>query len=158
MAHFRQSRNIEASVIDRIKEILNEVGFTSNVEKTFTQAYEVSLPVIVVRVGETAHPAAEISTTATRRKVQVLIDIFASNDGQRLDFKDCLIEYLKEGITYYEYTTGNSKFQQKIKNGLLKVSIDGDNQVFPDIDKSTLEEHDRNRHLVVLSVSLGQIE
>jgi len=155
---YRQSRNIEASVIDRIQNILIEAGFTVGVEKTFTNAYKVELPVIVVRVGDTIHEFAELSTTNTKRTVLVLIDIFASSDGQRLDLKDCLISYLKSGIDYYEYSTGKGEFQTKTKNGRMSVFSILDKQVFPDVNKSTLDEHDKWRHLITLNLKRGTIE
>ena len=158
MSRYRQSRNFEASIFDRIQEILFITNFNVTVEKTFTNAYKVRVPVIVVRIGDTVHLPAEISTTSTLRKPQILIDIFASNDGQRLDLKDCLISYLKDGIDYYEYVIGNGTFQEKIKIGRIRVYDIKDTIVFQNIDKATLDEHDRCRHLITFTASLGQVE
>ena len=155
---YRVSRNIEASIIDKIKDILTACSFTANVEKTFARVYGLSLPTVCVRVGDTDYNRAELGDNATIRNVQVLIDIFSTSDGQRLDLKDCVVEGIKRGIEYYEYTIVDGVIQSKIRNGNLRVSALSDTLINIGVNKNELDVHDRYRHLISLNCDLGRVE
>ncbi len=160
MAIYRTSRNIEASIIDQITALLNTAGFNVAVEKTFARIYELAnnVPGVLVRVGTSAHPKVEIGEDSTMRTVQVLLDIFATGDGQRLDLKDCIIEGIRNGFKYYEYTTVGDSVDTKIQNGRLRVLTITDAPINFLADKNELDVHERHRHLITLSVSTGQVE
>jgi len=155
---YRTSRNLEASVIQYIEDQLVEDWTNVAVEKTFTNIDISSLPAICVRIGITEHTRAEIGETSTYRTANILIDIFAKNDGQKLDLKDWLIIKLKSGLPYYEYIINNGQIQDKTQNGRINVLNIDDVPVDFDIDKEKLDVMDRYRWLITLSVSLGRIE
>jgi len=158
MGIYRISRNIEASIIDYLKsEFITDWG-SNNVEKTFTRIYDIEVPSICIRVGNTNHTRAEIGENSTIRNVQVLIDIFASSDGQRLDIKDWLIDKIKSGFVYYDYVINNGVVQTKTADGRLRVTNIEDTTINFDTDKNELDIHDRYRHLITLTISLGRIE
>lgn len=158
MGVYRPSRNIEASIIQYIEAEL--VGDWSNVsvEKSFARIYEIELDSICVRCGVTAHEKAEIGADSTTRTPQVLIDIFAHEDGIRLDLKDWLIEKLKGGMPYYIYTIVGGEIQSKVQDGRITVLSIDDIPVNFDADRDTLDVHDRHRHALTLGISLGKIE
>jgi len=159
MSVYRYSRNIEASIIDGITAILVANSWTNvTVEKTFSRVYNQTPPIACVRVGDTTHLWAEIGNTNTRREVQVLIDLFCTSDGQRLDLKDCLIANLKDGFVYYDYVITNGVVDTKTANGRIRVKEIRDIPVDFNIDKDELEPQDRYRHLITLIISLGKIE
>jgi len=155
---YRTSRNLEASVIQYIEDQLAGDWTNVAVEKTFANVNSSNLPAICVRVGVTDHTKAEIGETSTYRTTNVLLDIFATSDGIRLDLKDYLIEKLKSGLPYYEYTIINGQIQSKTQNGRINVLNIDDVPVDFDVDKNELSVEDRFRHLITLSVSLGRIE
>lgn len=158
---YRISRNIEASLVDYINDSLDSTGSgwsNVNVEKTFARAYDITLPTICVRVGTTNHERAEIGTTSTVRTPVVLVDVFASSDGQRLDLKDWLIGIFRDGLPYYEYVISGGTVQSKTQNGRIRVLNIDDNPIDFDVPKNDLDVHDRYRHNLVLSVSLGRTE
>jgi len=156
---YRVSRNIEASIIDFIKDqLIIDDWKNVNVEKSFARIYEIELDSICVRCGVTAHEKAEIGADSTTRTPQVLIDIFAHEDGLRLDLKDWLIEKLRNGIFYFEYTIVNGKIQAKVQNGRIRILTFDDTPVDFGEDKATSDIHDRHRHALTLSVSLGRVE
>jgi len=111
-----------------------------------------------VRCGVTNHVKAEVGGDATIRTAQVLIDIFASDDGQRLDIKDYIIRKVKGGLPYYEYTIVNGQLQSKTQNGRIRVLSIDDTPLEFDVDKDKLDIRDRYRHLLTLSISLGRVE
>jgi len=158
---YRTSRNFEASVIDFINEKLDATGSgwsNIRVEKSFSYVYDGALPCICVRVGTTEHTRAEIGGTSTYRTANILIDIFATSDGIRLDLKDWLIANIRAGVIYYNYTIVNGATDSKVEDGRINILNIDDVPIDFDMDKDKLDVADRYRHLITLSVSLGQIE
>ena len=101
---------------------------------------------------------AEIGSDSTFRNPTVLIDIFATSDGNRLDLKDFLVDVLKTGMPYYEYTITNGQISNKTQNGRIQVISIEDTIVNLNVDKNSLDVHDRFRHLITLTISLGKVE
>jgi len=155
---YRQSRNIEASLIDYLTTELSASWTGISIEKSFSRIYDISLPSVCIRVGDTSHTKAEVGSEATTRTVQVFIDIFASSDGQRLDIKDFIIEKIKGGCIYYDYIISGGSVQSKTSNGRIRVIDIDDSGVNFDTDKDKLDSHDRYRSLITLSISLGRVE
>ena len=155
---YRISRNIEASLIQYIETQLAGDWSNVTVEKSFARTYDLNLPVVCIRCGITDHVKVAIGDDSTIRTVDVMVDIFATSDGQKLDIKDFLIERLKGGFPYYEYTITNGEIQDKTQNGRIRILDMGDNSVNFDSDKDDLHVHDRYRHILTLSVSLGKVE
>lgn len=163
MAIYRPSRNIESSIIQYIEEQLTLGGWSDvHVEKNFARVFGLPLPSICVRAGVTVHEKVELGSDATTRNPQVLIDIFATSDGQKLDIKDFLVEKLKGGCVYYLYTTKKdgreTVIDTKTANGRIRVLDIDDTPIDFDVDKEKLEVHNRYRHLLTLSISLGKVE
>jgi len=156
---YRPSRNIEASTIQKVTDILTSESWNNvSVEKTFSRVYNKELPIVCVRIEDTIHNFVEIGSHSTQRTALVLLDIFADNDGQRLDLKDALLSNLKTGWTYYEYVISEGKIISKIAKGKLSVTEIHDTPLNFNVDKSNLAKHDRYRHLISLNVKLSQVE
>ncbi len=155
---YRISRNLEASIIDFLREQLEMQWTGVKVCKTFARIYDIELPSICIRVGTTTHEKVELGGDATIRTPNILIDIFATSDGQRLDIKDFLIEKLKSGLPYYDYIISNGTVTSKTANGRIRVLDIDDTPIDFDVDKNSLDTHDRFRHLLTLSISLGRVE
>lgn len=159
MGAYRQSRNIEASLIQYIEEELASALFTNvNVEKSFARVYELDLPIILVQSSDTDHKKVGIGSNATWRETAIFLDLYALNDGNRLDLKDFLVSVLKNGCPYYEYTIINGTIQSKTQNGRISISNIADNIVNLGVDKNELDVHDRYRHQLILEVSIGKVE
>ena len=158
MGQYRISRNLEASIIDYLATEVSGKWANVHVEKSFARIYDIELPSICVRVGTTAHDKAEIGGNTTIRTPQILIDIFATSDGQRLDIKDFVVEKIKAGMPYYDYTITNGEVTDKTENGRIRILDIDDTPIDFDVDKDELEVHDRFRHLLTLSISLGRVE
>ena len=155
---YRISRNLEASIIDYVRTEITGAWSNIHVEKTFARIYDIELPSVCVRVGTTTHEKVELGGDSTVRTPNILIDIFATSDGQRLDIKDFLIEKLKAGLPYYDYIISNGKTTSKTENGRIRVLNIDDTPIDFDVDKNSLDTHDRFRHLLTLSISLGRVE
>jgi hypothetical protein len=158
MSSYRYTRNIEASVIDKLTTDFNADWTGVNVEKTFARIYSIDMPSICVRVGPTSHEFVEIGDNNTWRKPQLLIDIFATSDGQKLDLTDYIVEKIKNGFVYYDYVINNGVVQTKTQNGRIRVISIEVTHINFDEDKATLDEHDRYRALITCEISLGRVE
>ena len=82
----------------------------------------------------------------------------ATNDGQRLDLVDFILDELKSGFPYYQYETGPNTIDSKIQDGRCTIKNMDDRPVNFNTDKSSLELPDRYRHLISLTISTGKIE
>lgn len=162
---YRISRNIEASIMNFLEDEFSTAGWNNiAIEKTFSRVKGIQMNentgtgIVCVRVGLTEHDKIQIGDNATQRFPQVFLDIFAINDGQRLDIKDFLVEKLRGGLPYYEYVIVNGEIDTKTQNGRIRVMEILDTPINFDEDKSRLDIHDRYRHLLTLTVSLGRVE
>jgi len=155
---YRTSRNLEASIIDYLQTNFTADWSGINVEKTFARVYEISLPTICIRSNVTSHDKAEIGGDSTIRTVQVLIDIFASSDGQKLDLTDYIVDKIKSGCVFYNYVIASGTIQSKTANGRIRVTAIDVTPIDFNTDKDKLDVHDRYRTLITLSISLGRVE
>ena len=162
---YRQTRNCESSTIERIQAILTANSYTNvSVEKVFARVYDIPLDskegnaVICVRVSDTTHSHVEAGSHLTSRHPLIIIDVFATNDGQKLDLKDLLITNLKSGYTYNEFVIVNGIVDSRTANGRIEITEFDDTPVSLDIDKSILDIHDRYRHRITLHARLSALE
>lgn len=157
MARYRESRNIEASLIEYIETQINASWDNINTINQFERAYDIELPVVAVRLEDTDWNPAEIGSNNKYTNETILIDIFASNDGQRMDLKDFIIDAIKDGCKYYQYTISNGEVTEKTELGRLRVLDLEDTPINFSTQKSELAVHDRYRHLINLTVSTGKV-
>jgi len=158
MGHYRYSRNIEASFIDFLKPLLQTDWGFNRVEKTFAEIYKIEIPSVCIRVRDAIHSKVQIGDNSTIREVPVLISIFATDDGLKLDLKDYLIEKLKKGLKYYDYEIENGVVKNKTENGRIRILSIGETPIDYDTNKEALDPHDRFRYLLTLTISLGRVE
>jgi len=161
---YRVSRNIEASLIAYIKLRFTEERWNNiEVVKSFAEVEDLfnknsSTAVIAVRASDTNRKTIEIGSNSVTRAELVLIDVFATSDGQRLDLVDFLGDELKYGCPYFEYQTEKSEITSRIQNGRIRINNIEDKPVNFGTDKSALDVQDRYRHLISITVSLGKVE
>jgi len=158
MGHYRYSRNIEASFIDFLKPLLQTDWGFDRVEKGFAEIYKIEIPSICIRARDATHSKVQIGDDSTVREVSVLIDIFGTDDGLKLDLKDYLIEKLKKGLDYYEYEIEKGQVKNKVQNGRIRVLTIGETPIDFNTNKEGIDPHDRFRYLLTLTISLGKVE
>lgn len=160
MGQYRTSRNLEASIIDYLEAELQAEWSNINVTKVWSKIVKgkISLPAVLIRCGTTGHNRVEAGGSSTWREPLIMIDIFATDDGQRLDIKDFIIEKMKGGCTYYNYEIENGQVKTKTANGRIRVQNIDDDPINFEVDKDNLAVHDRFRHLLTLTVATGKVE
>lgn len=161
---YRISRNLEASFIEFLETTLEDSPYSwtdLNVIKGFSKAYELPTPTIAVRAENTIYNKVEVGSNSFTRTVQIFIDIFGSDMGNTLDLKDSIIESLKDGLVYNEYTiskSGRTATSSATPNGRIRIEKLSDTPVNFNVDKEKLDTHDKFRWLITLSVSIGRVE
>lgn len=165
MGFYRVTRNLEASLIKFLEEqFVNENWTGITVEKSFLRAYTLAMKmdtmeaVLCIRASKTDRKRIEVGSDDLLRSQLILIDIFATNDGQREDLVDFIITILKGGFPYLEIQTEKSVSTSEIENGRVTILNIDDEPVNFSTDKSALDLPDRYRHLISITVSTGKVE
>jgi hypothetical protein len=155
---YRISRNIEASLIDFIKEELTTDGWIDiRVEKSFSEVYTGTLPCICINVLEINPTKLEIGSKTNLKYFTVNIRIFATSDGQRLDLSDWLLDELEDDVDYYSYTVTNGVVVEKVLIGKIVITRWFDNRKEL-INTEILEKEDRYRHLLSFECIVAESE
>ena len=155
----RISRNLEGSIVQFIEaQLILDAWKNITVYKGFARAYKTATPIITVRASDSDHPQFEIGSTATVRETLIFIDVFGSNEENRLDLKDWLVEILKNGVTYYAYTLTAGEVTSKVKEGKIRIITMKDSPINFNTAKNELATQDKYRWLVTLTVETGKIE
>ena len=145
---YRISRNIEASLIDRITADLVTDGWSGiYVEKTASEIYKGYFPAILVNIQEIRPEKLEIGSKINLKYFTVYIRIFATSDGQRIDLSDWLFDKLLDDTNYYTYTITNGLVSSKVLVGKIVITgwLDNRKEL---TNTENLEEEDRYRHLL----------
>lgn len=161
MGQYRINRNITASVIQYIEDQLVADGWSGiTVLKGLARAYDTEPPIITVRCSDSDHNHVEIGDNSTTRETIVFIDIFGADSGMGLveDLKDWLIEILRNGCTYYQYTITAGAISEKISAGKITFLTLNDSPVDLNLDRATMHKIDRWRWLITARAETGLIE
>ena len=153
MAYFRETRNVELSGIEHLTTQINANWSGVNVVKSFQDTTGATLPVVCIRLLDTTSITREIGSTSLNHTYNIIIDIFAKSDGQRLDLADFLTNTIKDGWVYYEYAhvPGHPDQLSTTENGRVHfVSILENRRI--DFAE-TVADQDKYRHIISFLVS-----
>lgn len=145
---FSKTRNAELSIIQHIEERINASWTGVSVVKSFVNAYEKKVPVISVELLSEDNFRSEIGNSDFRQRFNFIISIFANSDGQRLDLADFILNSIKDGCKYYEYSkeSGNNNQLVKTENGRMTLVRVNTNR--HDYYDDTMSEQDKYRHSI----------
>ncbi len=157
MAIYRTSRNVEASIVDRITADLVADGWTGiRTEKSFAEVYAGTLPCICVNVLEIRPEKLEIGSKTNLKYFTVSIRIFATSDGSRLDLSDWLLDKFEDDTNYYEYIITNGQVASKTLKGRIVITRWLDNRKEL-TNTEGLEKEDRYRHLLSFECLVAEV-
>jgi len=145
-SYFRKSRNIELSTVYYIRTQIDASWTNVTTVKSFKNAYDEDLPVVCVRLNDTLFNRKEIGATTLENRYGIIIDIFATSDGQRLDLADFIENEIKGSWTYYTHSQSG---------GTLTRTDDSTKVVLQEITQNSKveisdnpEKQDRFRHII----------
>jgi len=110
-----------------------------------------SLPCISVYVDSETAPRLEIGSNVRNDKQTMIIDIFATNEGERLDIARWVTNVINDGFRYYAFTPNASDptSPTKIAGRLVQIDFLTNNRVSLG---QTISEIDNHRHTIVINV------
>jgi hypothetical protein len=154
--YFSISREVELSTLKYLEDSLEAAWTGLSVTKSFTQAYKATLPVVAINLQEVYTDRRELGATTLENEYLIMINIFATSDGQRIDLADFIMNKLKDSWVFYTivhqsgasetltYTNSNKRIwvHQFVSNSKIDFG--------EDVDK-----YDRFRHLISINVKTG---
>jgi len=154
---YRERRNIEASLIDKLSERLATDSWSVRVEKAFARVYEGSLPCLLINVSNLSTIQKEIGTKTKLKEYEVSFRIFSKDDGNRLDLADWLTNELENDFDYIEHDIQNGSVGYNVKNGKINILKITDNRKELE-NTENLAKEDRYRHLIKIICRLSKSE
>jgi len=154
MSYFRTARNLEISTIKYLKDQIDEnwSGVTTII--SFTQAYSntIKLPVVCIRLMDQNTDRLEIGSTTWNHRYNIVIDVFAKSDPQRIDLTDFILETIKDSWVYntYSHASGTNAEIVATPDGRIMVTAIIENGRV-DIGE-TVESKDRFRQSLIFTV------
>lgn len=119
---FRTPRNVELSTAEYLDTNLASAWPGTTVLQTFAQVYAKSydVPIVCVRLSDVQSSRLEVGSDALDERFLIVIDIFAKDDGQRLDLAAYIKGLLQTGWVNYEHSRVSGD-----TTGALSKTVDG---------------------------------
>jgi hypothetical protein len=153
---YRLSRNLEASLIDYFRAALITDSWVGvQCEKSLKQS-EIKLPCILIYCSNTDTQKKEIGSGEYIKYPNIVIRIYGTNEGNREDLADWVLEKLEGTINYYTYTNGGETKSQ-VAGGISIIKIIRDTKELSSTDPEAIEFRDRYRHVLEVSCLVGEI-
>jgi len=156
-------RNLENSTKDFLDEEIFEENVTDYnnvlvpVRIGRKDSNDWSLPCISVYCESETSPARlYVGSNLRDRKFLLIFDIYATDEGERLDISSWLTKKIENGFRYYEYTqtVGDPENPTKTSNGLVNIdTIINNTRVKLGDNVDTIDAH---RHRISLNVWIGR--
>jgi len=146
-SYFRKTRNCELSTLEYLKQRIENSWSGVTIVKSFTQAYDATVPVVCIRLDETMTNKLEIGSTTYNHTYSIIVDIFAKSDGQRLDLSDFILNQINGTWTYsdYSHSSDNSSVVATPNGKMQMVAITENRKV--EVFENP-ESQDRFRHII----------
>lgn len=154
--YFGQLRNVELSTIYFLETQINADWTGISTIKAKKNGVAVDPPVVTVKVISVFPKLKEIGSRTLENTYNIVVDIYASSDGQKLD----LAQYIESKIildwTYYIHSqeSGNPGVLNRVSNG--KVSWQNFTQHTSLDFVDTVDKADRFRYVLAFNVRVSQ--
>lgn len=125
-SYFTETRNVELSTLEYLETQLGTDWTNVTLEKTFKRVYskDVSLPIVCVRLADTNNLRKEVGSTAFDNRHIIIVDLFTTSDGMRIDLADYIADKLKDGWDYkaYSHVSGDNSQITGVADGKIFVT------------------------------------
>jgi hypothetical protein len=153
-SYFRESRNVELSLLYYLTTCFTADWSGITTLKTFANVYakDIVIPIVCARLAQTTTSRQEIGADTLYNKYLCIIDIFASSDAQRLDLADYIKDKLKTGWIHYDHShaSGDNTTLVRTANGrdyIVDFINDSKVEIYGSVDNK-----DKCRHSISISV------
>ena len=120
--YFRQLRNVELSTIYYIDTQVTANWSNIPVLKSRPNFDAVDPPLITVKALSVIPNLREIGSRLMENTYNIMVDIYATSDGQKLDLAQFIEDILVQDWIYYLHsqTSGNPRQLDRVANGKIK--------------------------------------
>jgi len=150
VSYFRPTRNVELSTLYYLETCVASDWTGVTVVKKFTDAYKSALPVICANISNIYSDRKELGATTLLNDYTLSIDIFATSDGQRIDFADYITDKLKDNWDYYTHTQTSGTLSRSSSGKIYVWKYNTNYKV--DLGDEGVNVYDRFRHYIELSL------
>lgn len=150
-------RNLQASLNEHLTSQRDTENFTAidgstidiRVGSEFNDNWQ--LPCITAYFEEETLERLEIGSNLRDTRQLIIIDIFAQNEADRLDFAKWVTDTINDGWQYYEYSSNpsNPDSPNKTESGWVSVNFVTNNKV--NLGES-VDQFDAHRHRISIRV------
>ena len=146
--YYSEPRNVERSVFLHLQNEFNTKWTNINIVLSFKQAYKASVPVVCVREVNDDSTRLEVGSNSLVSDYLIVVDIFAKDEGQRMDLAAFVKNNIKDGCVYYTFSNNpsNKKEVLQTQDGRITVRRFVTNTKVDFGDSP--ESHDRFRHSI----------
>ena len=117
--NFGQLRNVDLSTAYYFETAFASGWTGITIVKGYPNFPAVTLPVVAVRINSVNTNLLEIGSRQTDDVYNIIIDIFAKSDGQKLDLAQYVKNLVLADWTYYEWSRGSGDTMDKSANGKI---------------------------------------
>lgn len=156
--NYRTYRNIESSLADHLRDGL-DANFSSpkievRVGKTFNEKWK--LPVVVVYWDSAPVTKLGIGENRWIEDNTLIIDIFSTSEGLKLDLASFIVQHLREGFDLHTLAKDGGDQSQVIKtpNGTISVSIIGNDPI--DLGDN-VDKREKYRQRITITVTTVEL-
>lgn len=150
--YFGEARNVEISTTQYIEDSINASWSEINTVKGYPSFPKQSIPVVSVELGPETSTRKEIGTTNMNNIYNIIINVHARSNGQRLDLAQFVKTLVETAWTYYVYSqaSGNPGTLDSVAmSKIVFVAFTQNNKIqfFDEVDF-----YDRYRHIIGVDV------
>ncbi len=149
---WRIYRNLENSLYEYLREQIDNNWSNVTVRIARFPSTDISLPQVCLYWDSSTLSLLEIGSNILDERNLMIIEVYATSDGQLRDLVSFLIDVLKDGFNYYTYQPAqNEQGYTKSLSGYVTVRFI-ENRIIPAPDNADLYE--KFRHRLAISCSL----
>ena len=147
----RESRNVELSTLYYLETEFAANWTGVNIVKSFALVEQTDTPVVCIENESKTHVTREIGDTALNHTHVIIINIFADSSAQRMDLADFVLDKIRTGYTYYQWSYDEDKNYEKVAESYLRLKAVITDTKLPQFD--TMHKKERFRHELSFTVS-----
>lgn len=151
--YFSQLRNVELSTIKYVEDSINASWTGINIVKGYPNFDKVAVPVVSVVLDSITSDRREIGSRAMIDIYNIIVEIFAKSNAQRLDLAQFIKDKLNLNWTYYTHShgSGGAGTLDLVDGGTKIQTLDFLQNSKVDFAE-TVEFYDRYRHIISVNV------
>lgn len=144
-------KNLENSLKDFLYSEITTGNIDCDIRVGRKEDNSWSIPCITLYVESKVAPRLEIGSNKRAKVHLMILDIYATNDGERLDLANWLEDTINDGFRYYSYTPNisNPESPTKVAGGLVEVDFVTNSRVSLG---QNIDETDKYRHRITINV------